>query len=204
MYPPVYRVIMLVLTLPVSTATTERSFSAMRIVKTRLRNHMDNDFLTDSLLMYIEKEIAEKFDINSIGSSIWGFGWSRRGLREGGDGIWGQGFRFGDEVCYRLVATDSLRAKARVIDGDSRVRRFFSSGNNRVVSAVLAELDLSLDVYDHYMDLRGMELARFALEEFNKQKVQSVYHGIGIVKLMGRTSGFIAMHASLATGQIDI
>ncbi|CAN4114853.1 unnamed protein product [Withania somnifera] len=32
----------------------------------------------------------------------------------------------------------------------------------------------------------------------------SAYHGIGIVKLMGRSSGFIAMHASLASGQIDI
>ncbi|XP_062011181.1 uncharacterized protein LOC133727792 [Rosa rugosa] len=65
-YPLVYRVIVLVLTLPVSTATTERSFSAMRIVKTRLCNRMENDFLTDSLLMYIEKEIAEKFTIDSI------------------------------------------------------------------------------------------------------------------------------------------
>ncbi|KAL6211502.1 hypothetical protein ACLB2K_016727 [Fragaria x ananassa] len=65
-YPLVYRVIVLVLTLPVSTETTERSFSAMRIVKTRLRNRMDNDFLTNSLLMFIEKEIVEIFDINSI------------------------------------------------------------------------------------------------------------------------------------------
>ncbi|XP_062028831.1 uncharacterized protein LOC133744806 [Rosa rugosa] len=37
-YPLVYRVIVLVLTLPVSTTTTERSFYAMRIVKTRLCN----------------------------------------------------------------------------------------------------------------------------------------------------------------------
>ncbi|KAL6959457.1 ATP-dependent 6-phosphofructokinase 5, chloroplastic [Sarracenia purpurea var. burkii] len=32
----------------------------------------------------------------------------------------------------------------------------------------------------------------------------SAYRGIGIVKLMGRSSGFIAMHASLSSGQIDI
>ncbi|GAU49976.1 hypothetical protein TSUD_237990, partial [Trifolium subterraneum] len=32
----------------------------------------------------------------------------------------------------------------------------------------------------------------------------SAYHGIGIVKLMGRSSGFIAMQSSLASGQIDI
>lgn len=35
-------------------------------------------------------------------------------------------------------------------------------------------------------------------------QAQSAFHGIGLVKLMGRTSGFIAMHASLSSGQIDI
>ncbi|KAM5556726.1 UTP--glucose-1-phosphate uridylyltransferase 3, chloroplastic [Rosa sericea] len=43
----------------------------------------------------------------------------------------------------RLAGAKSLRAKTRVIDGDSRVKRFFNSGNNRVFSAVLASLDLS-------------------------------------------------------------
>ena len=65
-YPLVHRIIVLVLTLPVSTATTERSFSAMRIVKTRLRNKMEDDFLTNSLIIYIEREIAEKLSIDSI------------------------------------------------------------------------------------------------------------------------------------------
>ncbi|XP_059670323.1 ATP-dependent 6-phosphofructokinase 5, chloroplastic-like [Cornus florida] len=35
-------------------------------------------------------------------------------------------------------------------------------------------------------------------------EARSAYHGIGIVKLMGRSSGFIAMHASLASGQTDV
>lgn len=39
--------------------------------------------------------------------------------------------------------------------------------------------------------------------EFLNQ-AHSAYRGVGIVKLMGRSSGFIAMHASLASGQIDI
>ncbi|XP_028054567.1 zinc finger MYM-type protein 1-like [Camellia sinensis] len=65
-YQLVYRVITLVLTLPVSTATTERSFSAMKIVKSRLRNKIEDEFLTDSLLVYIEKEIAENFTTESI------------------------------------------------------------------------------------------------------------------------------------------
>ncbi|KAL6286685.1 hypothetical protein ACE6H2_011075 [Prunus campanulata] len=53
------RLIHLVLTLPVSTATTERAFSAMKLVKTALRNKMENEFLEDSMVVYIEKELAD-------------------------------------------------------------------------------------------------------------------------------------------------
>jgi hypothetical protein len=41
------RLIRLVLTLPVSTAASERAFSAMKLVKTRLRNKMGDEFLRD-------------------------------------------------------------------------------------------------------------------------------------------------------------
>jgi hypothetical protein len=54
------------LTLPISTATTERVFSAMKIVKTRLRNRMDDDFLANYLIVYIVKEIVERFTIDMI------------------------------------------------------------------------------------------------------------------------------------------
>ncbi|KAI3985882.1 hypothetical protein MKX01_026668 [Papaver californicum] len=35
-------------------------------------------------------------------------------------------------------------------------------------------------------------------------EARSAYHGIGLVKLTGRSSGFIAMQASLSSGQIDV
>ena len=38
----------------------------MKIVKTRLRNKMEDDFLSNCLLVYIEKEIAEKFSLDSL------------------------------------------------------------------------------------------------------------------------------------------
>jgi hypothetical protein len=60
------RLIHLVLTLPVSTATIERAFSAMKIVKTTLRNKMEDEFLVNSLVVYIETEIAESFNLDSI------------------------------------------------------------------------------------------------------------------------------------------
>jgi hypothetical protein len=39
----VYRLIELALILPVATATVERAFSAMKIIKTELKNKMEND-----------------------------------------------------------------------------------------------------------------------------------------------------------------
>jgi hypothetical protein len=42
-YKFVYRLIELALILPVATATVERIFSAMKIIKIELRNKMGND-----------------------------------------------------------------------------------------------------------------------------------------------------------------
>lgn len=65
-YHLIDRLIRLVLTLPVSTATTERAFSAMKLVKTRLLNKMDDGFLRDCLVTYIEKEIAVGISTDAI------------------------------------------------------------------------------------------------------------------------------------------
>ena len=65
-YKLVYRMVRLVLTLLVSTATIKRAFSTMKVVKTNLQNKMENDFLTDSLMLYIEKDIASTFSLDSI------------------------------------------------------------------------------------------------------------------------------------------
>ena len=42
------------------------SILAMKVVKTNLRNKMENDFLTDSLMLYIEKNIVSIFSLDSI------------------------------------------------------------------------------------------------------------------------------------------
>jgi hypothetical protein len=52
----VYRLIELALILPVATATVERAFSPMKIIKTELRNKMGNDWLNHSMVCYIERE----------------------------------------------------------------------------------------------------------------------------------------------------
>ncbi|XP_071724717.1 uncharacterized protein [Rutidosis leptorrhynchoides] len=65
-YPLIDRLIRLILTLPVSTATNKRSFSAMSLVKNRLRNKMEYEFLVDCLITYIEKKMIKEFDTDSI------------------------------------------------------------------------------------------------------------------------------------------
>jgi hypothetical protein len=60
------RLIRLILTILVFTTTTKRAFSAMKIVKIRLHNKMENEFLVDNLLVYIEREISERFNSDLI------------------------------------------------------------------------------------------------------------------------------------------
>ncbi|KAK8348383.1 hypothetical protein V6Z12_A06G077200 [Gossypium hirsutum] len=50
----------------VSTAITERAFSAIKIVKTMFHNRMEDDFLSTYLVAYIEKDIDQEFSTNSI------------------------------------------------------------------------------------------------------------------------------------------
>jgi hypothetical protein len=60
------RLLRLLVTLPVSTATAERAFSSLKIIKSRLRNRMEDDFLADSMLLQIEREIASKISYEDI------------------------------------------------------------------------------------------------------------------------------------------
>ncbi|KAJ1293014.1 hypothetical protein BS78_01G035500 [Paspalum vaginatum] len=65
-FPLVYRLIELALLLPVATASVERAFSAMNIIKTDLRNRMSDEWLNDLILCYIEKEIFRSLDADAI------------------------------------------------------------------------------------------------------------------------------------------
>ncbi|PKU81477.1 hypothetical protein MA16_Dca023718 [Dendrobium catenatum] len=60
-YPLVFKLIIFALTLPVATATVERAFSAMKIIKHRLHSKMGDAWLNDCLVPYIEKEVFDSF-----------------------------------------------------------------------------------------------------------------------------------------------
>ncbi|RWR86320.1 Dimer_Tnp_hAT domain-containing protein/DUF4371 domain-containing protein [Cinnamomum micranthum f. kanehirae] len=65
-YHLVYLLLKLALTLPIATATVERVFSAMKTVKNRLRNRMVDEWMNDCLLDYIEKDIFNSIDDETI------------------------------------------------------------------------------------------------------------------------------------------
>jgi hypothetical protein len=56
-FPLVCKLIELALILPVSTTSVERAFSAIKIIKSKLRNKMKNDWFNDLMICYTEREI---------------------------------------------------------------------------------------------------------------------------------------------------
>ena len=56
-FPLVYHLLKLVLILPVATAQVERCFSTMNVVKKKLRNKMGDEFMSDCLICYVEKDM---------------------------------------------------------------------------------------------------------------------------------------------------
>ena len=62
----IYKLICLVLNLSVSTPTKERAFSSMNIIKNKLRNKMEDEFLDDLMLLHIEKDFDDHIDNDCI------------------------------------------------------------------------------------------------------------------------------------------
>jgi len=65
-FPLVYRLIELALILPVATATVERAFSAMNIIKTERRNKMNDDWLNSSMICFIERDLFASIEDEKI------------------------------------------------------------------------------------------------------------------------------------------
>ncbi|XP_020987494.1 uncharacterized protein LOC107465075 [Arachis duranensis] len=65
-YSLVFLLLKLALILPVATASVERTFSAMNIIKSRLRNRMGDEWLNDCLVTYIERDTFNQIDNETI------------------------------------------------------------------------------------------------------------------------------------------
>jgi hypothetical protein len=58
----VYKLIELALLLPMSTTSVERAFSAMKIIKSKLRNKINDDWFNHLMVCYTEREIFKSLD----------------------------------------------------------------------------------------------------------------------------------------------
>ncbi|KAL8499877.1 hypothetical protein ACS0TY_019762 [Phlomoides rotata] len=65
-FPLVYLLIKLTLILLVAIATVERAFSAMKIIKSPLRNKMSDGLLNDCLIAYIENDVFQNVSNEAI------------------------------------------------------------------------------------------------------------------------------------------
>ena len=65
-YPLVYSLVTLALILLVATATVERAFSAMNIIKNRLRNRIGDRWMNNCLVTYIEKYTFKTIESEEI------------------------------------------------------------------------------------------------------------------------------------------
>ena len=64
--PNTWIVFRILLTLPVTVASGERSFSKLKLIHTYLRNTMGQDRLSDLALVSIENEIGKTLDYESL------------------------------------------------------------------------------------------------------------------------------------------
>ncbi|KAH7663195.1 Ribonuclease H-like protein [Dioscorea alata] len=65
-YPFVFLLAKLASILPVATTSVERTFSAMKIVKNRLRSRIGDNLMNDCLATYIERDIFNNIDNETI------------------------------------------------------------------------------------------------------------------------------------------
>lgn len=65
-YETLFQLSQIAMTIAVTSAESERSFSALKRIKTPLRSRMVEERLSALTVLSIEKEIAEKMDFNEV------------------------------------------------------------------------------------------------------------------------------------------
>lgn len=65
-FPNLFKLIQVGLTIPISSATCERSFSSMRRIKNWLRTSMAQEKFTDLSVINIERDLSSKIDKDNI------------------------------------------------------------------------------------------------------------------------------------------
>ena len=65
-FPNLFKVIKIAMTISVSTAQCERTFSTLKLLKTYLRSTISEDRLSDLAVLAVEKEISTKINLDEV------------------------------------------------------------------------------------------------------------------------------------------
>ena len=115
-----------------------------------------------------------------------------------------------DKICD-FIKSKKIK-QLYVIGGDGTHRGAFKihetcmeRGLHVAVAGVPKTIDNDVDYLDRSFGfLSSVEAAQSAIRSAKVEASCNLPNGIGIVKLMGRSSGFIAAHASLGSGDVDL
>jgi 6-phosphofructokinase 1 len=107
---------------------------------------------------------------------------------------------------------DKKISQLYVIGGDGTHRGAFAihegcmeRGFNVAVAGIPKTIDNDVDYIDHSFGFSSaVEAAQVAIQAAKTEAVCNLPNGIGIVKLMGRSAGFIAAHATMASCDVDL
>lgn len=78
-------------------------------------------------------------------------------------------------------------------------------GLNIAVVGIPKTIDNDVDLIDRSFGFQtSVEAAQAAIRCAKTEAICNLPNGIGVVKLMGRSAGFIAVHATLASGDVDL
>jgi 6-phosphofructokinase 1 len=82
---------------------------------------------------------------------------------------------------------------------------YLSQGLNVAVAGIPKTIDNDVDYIDRSFGFSSaVEASQSAIRSAKTEAVCNLPNGIGIVKLMGRSAGFIAVHATMASGDVDL
>jgi 6-phosphofructokinase 1 len=115
------------------------------------------------------------------------------------------------DVILAFLKTHKI-SQLYVIGGDGTHRGAFrihegcmEHGLNVAVAGIPKTIDNDIDYLDHSFGFRSaVEAACAAIRVAKTEAVCNLPNGIGIVKLMGRSAGFIAAHAAMASCDVDL
>ena len=62
----IHKLMLIFLTVPITTATAERSFSALRCIKTYLRNSMTQQRLNHCLILHVHREKTDNLNLTEV------------------------------------------------------------------------------------------------------------------------------------------